>query len=284
MTTIWQTILRDLPNPSTLTGAIFYALLFLILGIIVSRFVRLAIAQVTKHDSRHLVDPAVVSFLSQLSRIFIYIVAFTLYAHLIPALRALGTALLTGVSVASVVIGLAAQNTLGNLIAGISLLIYRPFRIGDRVQVTAPTGLESGVTESLTLGYTILQTFDNRRIVVPNSVMANQVTINHTAVTPRQMAIVPINIGYSAHIDRARQILLELAEAHALVEEVVSCPVTQLGSSGIVLTLRAWCANVGDAKLVEFDLYEQVKTIFDREGIEIPFPYTNVVLKKEREQ
>lgn len=284
MTTIWQTILRDLPNPSTLTGAIFYALLFLILGIIVSRFVRLAIAQVTKHDSRHLVDPAVVSFLSQLSRIFIYIVAFTLYAHLIPALRALGTALLTGVSVASVVIGLAAQNTLGNLIAGISLLIYRPFRIGDRVQVTAPTGLEIGTIESLTLGYTILQTFDNRRIVVPNSVMANQVTINHTAVTPRQMAIVPINIGYSAHIDRARQILLELAEAHALVEEVVSCPVTQLGSSGIVLTLRAWCANVGDAKLVEFDLYEQVKTIFDREGIEIPFPYTNVVLKKEREQ
>ncbi len=281
MTTIWQTLLRDLPNPATLTGAIFYALLFLILAIIAARFVRLATEQLTKRDSRHLVDPGAVSFLTQFSQIVIYVVAFILYAHLIPALRSLGTALLTGVSVASVVIGLAAQNTLGNLIAGISLLIYRPFRIGDRVQVAAPTGFEVGTIESLTLGYTILQTFDNRRIVVPNSVMANQVTINHTAISPRQMAIVPIGIGYNVDIGQARQILLELAEAHSLVEEVVSCPVTQLGNSGVVLTLRAWCANVGDAKQVEFDLYEQAKNRFDREGIEIPFPYTNVVLKKE---
>ena len=160
-------------------------------------------------------------------------------------------------------------------------MIYRPFRTGDRVQIGAPTGLEIGTIKSLTLGYTVLQTFDNRHVVVPNSVMANQITINHTTISPRQVAIVPVGIGYSANIEQARQILLELAEAHTLVEEVVSCPVTQLANSSVILTLRSWCANAGDAKMVEFDLYEQAKNRFERDGIEIPFPYTNIVLKKE---
>ena len=78
------------------------------------------------------VDRTGIQFVTQLSQALIYLGATVLYAHLVPVLPQLGTALLTGVSVASVVIGLAAQNTLGNVIAGFSLLLYRPFRIGDR--------------------------------------------------------------------------------------------------------------------------------------------------------
>lgn len=107
-----------------------------------------------------------------------YLCALVLYAHLIPVLRQLGTALLTGVSVASVVIGLAAQNTLGNVIAGFSLLLYRPVRIGDRVQVAGPSGPCIGTIESLSLGYTIIRVEDGRKIIVPNSTMASQVTVN----------------------------------------------------------------------------------------------------------
>jgi small conductance mechanosensitive channel len=100
---------------------------------------------------------------------------------LVPALAGLGTAWLASVGIISVIIGLAAQNTLGNLIAGISLLLYRPFNVGDRLQVTAPTGLETGLVESLNLGYTLLKTDDNRRVVVPNSLMASQTNINLTS-------------------------------------------------------------------------------------------------------
>ena len=79
---------------------------------------------------------------------------------------------------ASVVIGLAAQSTLGNLIAGLGLLLYRPFRVGDRLQMTLPEGAETAVVEALTLGNTFLRTHDERRVVVPNSLMASQVTIH----------------------------------------------------------------------------------------------------------
>jgi small-conductance mechanosensitive channel len=100
---------------------------------------------------------------------------------LIPALAGLGTAWLASAGILSVIIGLAAQNTLGNLIAGISLLLYRPFNVGDYLQVTAPTGLEAGLVESINLGYTLLKTNDNRFVVVPNSIMASQTHINLTS-------------------------------------------------------------------------------------------------------
>ena len=116
---------------------------------------------------------------------------------------------------------------------------------------------------------------------MPNSAMASQVTINLTTKDPRIMAVVPIGIGYNADINRARQILVELAKTHPRVEEVVDCPVTQLGNSNVVLSLRVWCEDSMTALKVQYDIYEQAKERFDREGIEIPFPYTNVVLKKE---
>lgn len=281
---VFETFLRkDVVNPATFFGALFYALMFLTLAWFIARALRLATEKALKltRGKRELIDRTAATFLIQLAQITVYLVAFTLYAHLIPELRSIGTAFLTGVSIASVVIGLAAQNTLGNLIAGFSLVLYRPFQIGDRVQITAPTGLETGEVETLTLGYTVLKTYDNRRIVVPNSTMASQVMINLTSIDPRVMAVVPIGIGYASDIDKARSLLLDLAKSHPLVQEVVGCPVTQLGNSSVTLSLRVWCANAQDAKQVEFDLYERAKKSYEQEGIEIPFPYTNIVLKKE---
>jgi small-conductance mechanosensitive channel len=79
--------------------------------------------------------------------------------------------------VISILVGLAAQSTLGNLIAGLSLLLYRPFQIGDPVQLTVPAGVQSGRIADLTLGYTIIKTRQDQEIVVPNSVMASQAII-----------------------------------------------------------------------------------------------------------
>ena len=84
---------------------------------------------------------------------------------------------LQATSVASVLVGLAAQSTLGNMIAGLSLLMYRPFQIGDSVQLTVPVGVQTGTIEDLTLGYTVIKTQANQEIVVPNSVMASQAII-----------------------------------------------------------------------------------------------------------
>lgn len=175
--------------------------------------------------------------------------------------------LLAGVSVASIIFGLAAQNTLGNLIAGVSLVLYRPFQIDDRVQFNAPTGLEMGKVESINLGYSVICTYDLRRVVIPNSVMATSIIINLTKGDPRTLASIPITVGRAQDIDRARAVLTELAEAHPLVQEIEDCPVTRLDNYSLTLTLQVWCAHAGEAKQAEFDIYEQAARRFAEENI-----------------
>jgi small conductance mechanosensitive channel len=267
-------------DPGKPLGALVYALLFAAAAWFVGRALRLGVQRVLARDKGY-VDRTTINFLAQLAQMGVYVFAFICYAHVIPALAGLGTAWLASVSVISVIVGLAAQNTLGNLIAGISLLLYRPFKVGDRLQVTAPTGLETGVVESLNLGYTVLKTDDNRRVVVPNSAMASQTTVNLTSEDPRVVCNVPFTISYQSDLDKARAILLELARQHPLAKQVIGCPVTQVGPVGVVLTLSAWCSDVGAAGQLKCDLLEQVHRRFAKEGVNQPLPQTVVTPKRE---
>ncbi len=274
-----ERLARDFPNPATFWGELFYALLLLALAWLVGRAVRAAARRAGQRHGEGAAGRAGADFVADLAQIVIYLVALTLYAHIVPALRHIGTALLASVGVISVVLGIAAQQTLGNLAAGVAILLYRPFRVGDQVQVMAPTGVETGLVESLTLGYTILRTFDNRRIVVPNTLMATQVSINLTAVDPRIAVVISFTIAYDADVERARAILVELASAHPGVEGIMSCPVTELGPSGVVLSLRAWCSTADATYQVRFDLLEQAKKRFEEAGIGVPFPTANVIVR-----
>jgi small conductance mechanosensitive channel len=267
MTWLQNFLDRDLLNPSTIEGAIFYGALFLIMSIVAAHLVRAALLQPLKRELKHPVDRTALTFLAQFTQIGIYLLAMVFYAHLIPALRSLGTVLLAGVSVASVIFGLAAQNTLSNLVAGISLVLYRPFQIDDRVQFNAPTGLEMGKIESINLGYSVIRTYDHRRIVIPNSVMASSVIINLTKGDPRTMSSISVTVGQAQDIDRARDILVGLAQGQPLVQEIEGCPVTRLDDFSLTLTLQVWCAHAGDAKQVEFDIYEQAARQFAEAGI-----------------
>ncbi|MBV2234039.1 MAG: mechanosensitive ion channel family protein [Sterolibacterium sp.] len=125
----------------------------------------------------HLMDITALRFVSALAQVLIFLLGFVLYAHLVPELRSIGTALLAGVSVASVIVGLAAQSTLSNLIAGFSLVLYRPFSIGDTIQLNTPAGVMSARVKDISLGFTILQDDKQQEIIVPNSVMIGSTVI-----------------------------------------------------------------------------------------------------------
>lgn len=267
-------------QPDTLLGASVLFVIFLIAGTIVSFVLRRAVRELIARDRDRRIDRMTASFLSRFTSLFVWTFALMLYAHTVPVLDRLGTALLASVSIASIVIGLAAQSTLSNLIAGIALIFYKPFRLGDRVQINAPTGVETGVVEDLSLGYTVLQTFDNRRIIVSNSQIANATMVNLTSGHPRVIAQVPFSIGYGADIDRARAIAIEIAGANDNVEEIVDCPVVLLAGSSVDMKLRFWCADAGVAAQATYEVTEAIKKRFDLEGIEIPFAYTNVILHR----
>jgi small-conductance mechanosensitive channel len=265
-------------SPSTLEGAILYAIVFALVAWLFGKLLRAMVMRALARDKHEHFDRMAVKFIAKLLRYCVYVFAAVAYAHFVPGLSSLGTASLTGISVITIVVGLAAQNTLGNLVAGISLLLYRPFKLGDRIEVLAPSGVETGIVENLTLGYTLLRTDDNRRVVVPNSLMASQTSINLTGDDPRIICSVPIIIGYGSDIDKARSILLALAVKHPQAESVCGCPLTQLGSSGMVLTIDVWCADAVAAIALRCDLLEQATKRLAAEGICVPFPPTIRVL------
>ena len=257
-------------DPHSWYGAVFFGLIFLLAAVLVARAVRITAHQVQRREN--FVDPTVVLFLTQLAQIAVYTVALIAFFHVIPALNKLGTALLTGVSVMSVVFGLAAQNTLGNLVAGCTLLLYRPFHLDDLIQVATPTGTEVGVVERLTLGYTMLRTLDDRLVIVPNSLMASQVSLNLNRGAVHTMVVVPVGVIDTAHAGKVRAALLDIARKHPKIHHVVGCLTKPLEDEGVILSLRAWCADTAAAASVKNDIFVALRQRFAGEQISLLVP------------
>lgn len=179
---------RRILDPATTLGAIVYAFLFFALASLASRLMRVWSRRLSAHPQLF-VDKTSALFVAQLLRIGCFLVAAVIYSHLIPSLRQLATALLASAGVLSLVVGLAAQNTLGQLISGLAILFYRPFEIDDVLTVLTGSGKEeTGTVRRFTLGYTRLQSSDGRWIIVPNSVMLSSIVIN-TPPDIRQAAV-----------------------------------------------------------------------------------------------
>ena len=168
-----SSLANDLLNPSTLPGLVSWGAIFFLAATSIVVLIR----RTARRIAAHLTDVTAVRFVSALAPVLTYLVAFVLYAHLVPELRTIGTALLAGVSVASVVVGLAAQNTLGNLVAGLSLVLYRPFSVGDRIQLNSPIGVIRATVETISLGYTMLRADEGQEVIVPNTIMVTSTVI-----------------------------------------------------------------------------------------------------------
>jgi len=242
-----QHALNDLTSrlsPDNLGGALIYLLIFVLAALLLSRALRAAVHGAMTRAG-HL-DRTTISFLQQIVTAAIWVMLLILYAHLIPVLRAMGTALLAGASVASVVIGLAAQSTLGNLVAGVSITIYRPFRLGDKLQVAAPTGTETGTVEMISLGYTTLRTFDGRMVVLPNSLAASQVTINlGESHIPAPLAIT-IRVPRESDTDSICARAVEVAKGMVAEGAVLGCFLTQIDGPRATLELRIRASSVAE--------------------------------------
>lgn len=158
---------HDLFDPGSLAGAAFYGVLALAAATLAALLIRRFVRRLEKR----LTDATVLRFVGLFAQLLAYLAALVLYAHLVPELRALGTALLAGAGVLSVVGGLAAQDTLGNLIAGFSLVLSRAVREGDAIRLYTPVGLIDARVHAISLGFTVLRDGDDNEVVVPNSVI-----------------------------------------------------------------------------------------------------------------
>jgi small conductance mechanosensitive channel len=230
-------------KPDTLLGALVYLVVFILLAMVFSRVLRATVhAAMTRQGQ---IDRTTMSFIQQFGSALIWVIMLILYAHLIPTLRSMGTALLAGASVASVVIGLAAQSTLGNLVAGISITIYKPFRLGDTLQVATPTGTEIGIVELISLGYTTLRAPDGRLVVLPNSVAASQVVLNLSSTYAPLMTSILLRVNRDADLEAVRKLAIAVATETVGEKSVRGCFLTKVEASTAELELRFQVPDAG---------------------------------------
>ena len=197
--------------------------------------------------------------------------ALTVVVIVIAALDTAGvptSSLLAVVGAAGLAIGLALKDSLSNIASGVMLIVLRPFRAGDVVQIA---GVE-GVIEQVRIFQTVLRTFQNHAVILPNSQITNTAIVNYTAKGERRIDL-PVGIGYGDDIARVRAVLLEIVrgDARVLREPAPEVAVTGLGDSSIALVLRAW-VRTGDYGPVKSDLFEAVHREFSARGIDIPYP------------
>lgn len=187
--------------------------------------------------------------------------------------------LLAGLAAAGLVVGLALQKTLSNFASGIMLLLYRPFDVDDSVVA----GDVSGKVDSMNLVSTTILTFDNKKIIVPNSSIWENVIINNSANETRRIDMV-FGIGYEDDIEHAEAVLLDIVTSHPLVlsDPAPTIRMSNLGESSVDFMVRPW-AKTSDQSGVKFDIMREVKMRFDKEGISIPYPQRVVHLIRESE-
>lgn len=203
--------------------------------------------------------------------------AAVLVLVLITALDALGvppTSLLAVMGAAGLAVGLAMKDSLSNIAAGVMLIVLRPFRTGDVVEIAGITG----VVEQVRLFQTVLRSFQNHEITLPNGQITASPIINFTAKAQRRVDI-PVGVDYGNDIRGAREVLLGFARSHpsVLTEPAPEVVVDALADSSVNLVLRAW-VNTPDFAQARSDLLEAVHRGLPEAGYNIPFPQTDMHL------
>ena len=191
---------------------------------------------------------------------------------LFPGIGAATTGLIVGAGFFGIVVGLAAQDTIGNILSGISIAISKPFKIGDAVLLRD----EYGNVEDITLRHTIIRLWDNRRTVIPNSVLNREVIINYSIRDPKMLVKVEVPVSYDSDVQKASKIMIEEAKKNpnCLKDMVPVVSILDFGDLGMKMRLLAMAQDQPTAFGTACQLREAIKRRFDKAGIEFARRYT----------
>lgn len=233
-------------------------------------------------------DPTNYQFLKHVATGVIYVVGFSIAISVIPSLRTVANSLLAGAGVLAVAVGFASQQAMSNIISGFFIVLFKPFKINDRLTIRTTF---SGIVEDITLRHTVIRNFENRRIIIPNSIISDEIMINSDFVDDKLCKWIDIGISYDSDIDVAKKIMETEILNHPLHldprtpkqleegEPEVRVRVLSLGEYAVNLRAWAWTKDTPDGFVLGCDVYESIKKRFDKEGVEIPFPHRTIVHK-----
>lgn len=254
---------------ASVLGNVLAAIAILFVGFVIGGWAR---RRLRKLGERHAqLDETLFNFLGNIARYAILAVT------VIFVLNRFGletTSLVAALGAAGLAIGLAMQGTLSNVAAGIMIILFRPIKVGDFVEVSG----RMGTVKDITLNYTELASLGNVQIIIPNSEVWGN-TIENYSIYPTRRAEWTFGVSYDSDLQKAQAIILDtiMADDRSQSEPEPFIQVNNLGDSSVDFLVRVW-VDAGDYFAYQADMKRKVKEALDAGGIEIPFPYRTVVM------
>ena len=274
MSLIW-----DLPYLANFVGAVWIVTLSFPLSDFIAKILRVVEEEIVPKTKTTLDDTA----LPLLNTVVRFMV---IAGGVVMAMSRLGVEIMpfvAGASVLGVAIGFAAKDTLSNLIAGVLLIVDRPFNIGDRIELwTAPRGTATwGDVIEIGLRATKIRNPDNLIFVIPNNEIMRRDIVNYTGSGDNIRLRIPIGISYDTDPDLAKRIIRKVALGIADVEPSPEPQIIirNFGESSVDMELRVWISNARRRRAVADEITESVKMEFDRQGIEIPYAKRDLYIR-----
>lgn len=242
------------------------AIIVLVGGLWIIRGVnRIALSNMEKSN----VDPSLQKFLSSFLSISLKILLLISVASMVGIAT---TSFIAVLGAAGLAVGLALQGSLANFAGGVIILLFKPYKAGDVIEAQGFLG----TVNEIQVFYTVIKSFDNKTIVIPNGSLSNGSITNYSTEKVRR-ADMTFGIGYDDDIQKAKEIIKRLIDKdeRILKDPPPSVVVSELADSSVNFSVKVWC-NSDDLWNVYFDMQENVKISFDNEGISIPYPQTDV--------
>ncbi|MDR2859486.1 MAG: mechanosensitive ion channel family protein, partial [Mediterranea sp.] len=253
-------------------------------GVSIVKFLFRRAEQNRKHI---IIDRTATSFIRSIIIYALYTVGGAVLLSLIPGMEKVGNSILAGAGILAMAVGFASQEVLSNFISGLFIVLGKPFRIGDMIRIDDTI---TGTVVMISLRHTTICNWENRMIIVPNSKMNTSIIINSTIGDPSTCCFIEVGVSYDTDLDKAIGIMREeIMEQPLLIDRrsakdkkddisQVIIRVVELGNFSITLKAWAWASNYSKASVLKYDSLKSIKERFDKEGIEIPYPYNNVIV------
>lgn len=250
------------------------ALLAILIWIVGSYVIKKTKKLLVKSMEKKGVDPSLKSFFGSLFTAGLYVM---LVIVTISTIGVQTSSLVAVLGAAGLAIGLALQGSLSNFAGGVLIIIFRPFNVGDFIEM----GSITGTVKEIQIFQTVLDTADNKRVIIPNGQLSNNSLINYTK-TPTRRLDMRFSAAYNTDIKKVKEILLDIINNHesVLKDHEILVRLETLGDSSMVFLIRVWTLNENYLN-VYFDVTEAVKIYFDQHGIEIPYPKMDINIKNK---
>ena len=268
----------NLQGLGPVAGIALRIILIIVISVFLERTLRLLMGRVMRRSAALMnVDKTRYVFLKHVVTGVIYTFAIISIIYSIPQFKTVAVSLFAGAGIIAAIIGFASQAAFSNIISGVFMVISRPFKVGDRIDISGNFG---GIVEDITLRHTVLRSFENRRIVIPNSKISSEIIINSNLYDEEVRKLIDLTVDLSNDVEKVQRVIREECESHPLCldrrsekEKQAGLPKVEvrlisLDSGELKFRASPWAANPADSYELFTDLNIRIKNRFDKEEIE----------------